>query len=58
MWYKVFYRGFVLIEADSEQEAIDTEDDSVSPYGEKEITHAVPLDRIEDNELWKLIEGL
>lgn len=56
MWYKVYYEGFDLIEADSEEEAIESRGNSTAIYGEEISTHAVPLDPIEDDELWEFTE--
>lgn len=56
MWYKVYYEGFYLIEANSEEEAIENRDTTASPYGEEIATHAVPLDPIEDDALWEFTE--
>ena len=53
MWYKVYYEGFDLIEAASEEEALETRDSVLSPYREEVVTHAIPLDPIEDDALWE-----
>lgn len=44
--YKVKYHGFVIVEAEDEDEAFDLYDCSVEIYGESEITEIEEVDDI------------